>query len=884
MDDEIKLKPEFISKRQNVDVIPETDKKKMRGCTKNRPRANKNYKNDLQLCSKVAISVKCDIDTCKRCHNIDEYLSLKIKDLDGPCPFESKLDKFCPYGLTCRYSKSHSLKNLNSKDVNTLNYFETFKSESNAFNLPTKLLLQKKKYNFETSKSVIAGICLDLNRDREDLIEKENNLRKNLKTKLYLAPLTTLGNLPFRRVCIDMGAEITCSEMILATSLLRSNVSEHALLRRHESEKYFGIQLAGGFPDTMTKATQYINENCNVDFIDINCGCPIDLICNKGAGSMLMVKKKKLFSIVDCMHKVSNVPITVKIRTGIKYQANTSHLLLKQTYQRGAVAVTMHGRSKDQRYTKRSDWDYLKTCSSDNPDQIFIGNGDIYTQQEYYQRLNDYGCENVMIGRGALIKPWIFREIKDSKDWDISASERFEILKKFTNYGLIHWGSDLRGIETCRRFLLEWLSFLYRYVPIGVLEYMPPNKQKINEVNPEFVVLEGLYIVAAKRTAFGVFGGKFLNKTSTDLQTVAAQCALNSLPQIKPSNIDSVVIGNCIQSSVDAAYISRHVALRLGIPVENPAYTINRLCGSGFQSIVNAVQEIKIGDSNIVLTGGSENMSMSPYASYSSRFGNTLGLDMTFKDTLWSALTDMHIKTTMGETAELLADKYDITRDECDNFAYLSQTNWKRAFDQHVFDDEIAPVNIKVKGREESWRMDEHPRPNIKMEMLNKLPTVFRKNGGRITAGNASGICDGAGCVIVASEEACSKFNLKPLAEICAYSVYGCDPKVMGIGPVKAIQEILKISNMSLNDLSQLEINEAFSAQSLAVIKELQVNPEIVNINGGAISMGHPLAASGSRISAHLANRLNKTETESYSIGSACIGGGQGIAIMFKTV
>jgi len=289
-----------------------------------------------------------------------------------------------------------------------------------------------------------------------------------------------------------------------------------------------------------------------------------------------------------------------------------------------------------------------------------------------------------------------------------------------------------------------------------------------------------------------------------------------------------------------------------------------------------------MGDSKIVLTGGADNMSQAPFLLRNIRFGTRLGQDYNMEDSLWTSLTDAHIKTPMGVTAENLAEKYKIPREEVDQFAYSSQMKWKQAQDSGYFKEEMAPVPIKVKRQDVNWEIDEHPKPTTTLEGLAKLATVFKKNG-VVTAGGASGICDGAGAVIIASEAACKEHNLKPLARIIGYGISGCDPQIMGIGPVPSIQKLLKIAGKSLSDIDLVEINEAFGAQTLACQKELKLDLNKLNVNGGAIALGHPLAASGSRITAHLVHELKRRNAK-LGVGAACIGGGQGIALLIESV
>jgi len=380
----------------------------------------------------------------------------------------------------------------------------------------------------------------------------------------------------------------------------------------------------------------------------------------------------------------------------------------------------------------------------------------------------------------------------------------------------------------------------------------------------------------------GIYGGTLKGHSPTDLQVHAAQAAIASAG-LKPDQINSVCIGNVLSPSApDAPYLARHVALRCGLPVPTPALIVNRLCGSGFQSIVNGVQEILVGDSEVVLTGGTDNMSASPYAVRDIRFGTKLGMDPKLEDMMWTSLTDMLAKTPMGVTAENLAEKYGVTRQESDDFSLRSQQTWAAAAQAGVFADEIAPIKIKTRKGEIDFAMDEHPKPKTTKEQMAKLPTVFKKNG-VVTAGSASGICDGAAAVIIASEEAVAKHGLTPLARIVGYGVAGCEPTIMGIGPVPAIGAMLEKTGVSLGQVDQVEINEAFAAQALSCQKALEIPMEKFNTCGGAIALGHPLAASGSRISAHVVHKLRQNG-QKYGIGSACIGGGQGISILFEKV
>ncbi len=393
---------------------------------------------------------------------------------------------------------------------------------------------------------------------------------------------------------------------------------------------------------------------------------------------------------------------------------------------------------------------------------------------------------------------------------------------------------------------------------------------------------KSIFVVAAKRTPFGTFGGALKDFTPTDLQVSASKAALASCG-LDPAALSSVCIGNVLTAASPCApYISRHTGLRIGVKTETPCLTVNRLCGTGFQAIVNGVQEIAIGDSEVVMTGGSDNMSACPYAVRGIRFGTKLGKEPQMEDMMWTSLTDRLSNTPMGVTAENLAAKYNLTRQEVDEFALRSQQMWGKANEAGVFKDEIAPIEVKTRKGKVEMTTDEHPKPQTTLEGLAKLPPVFKKDG-VVTAGSASGICDGAGAVIIASEEAMKANNLKPLARIVGYGISGCEPTTMGFGPVPAIRAMLQKTGHSLGQIDQLEINEAFGAQALSCLKELDYPMEKFNTCGGAIALGHPLAASGSRISAHLVYKLRQNN-EKLAIGSACIGGGQGIAILFERV
>ncbi|MCX4244097.1 acetyl-CoA C-acetyltransferase [Paraliomyxa miuraensis] len=390
-----------------------------------------------------------------------------------------------------------------------------------------------------------------------------------------------------------------------------------------------------------------------------------------------------------------------------------------------------------------------------------------------------------------------------------------------------------------------------------------------------------IFIVAAKRTPFGTFGGKLTKLSAIDLGVVAAKAALEA-GKVDPSIIDHVVFGNVAQTSADALYMARHVGLKAGVPVPVPALTVNRLCGSGFQAVVSGAQEILLHDAEIALVGGTENMSQAPHAARDIRFGTKLGKSPELEDTLWSSLYDPHAGCAMANTAENLAEQFEISREASDEYGLRSQKAWAAAHEGGRFKEELAPVEIKGRKGPETFDTDEHPRPDASLDKMAKLPPVFKKDG-RVTAGNASGICDGGAALVIASGEAVKKHGLIPLARLVQWHVAGVEPKIMGIGPVPAIRGALERAGLSLQDMDLVEINEAFAPQYLACEKELGLDRDKTNVDGGAIALGHPLAASGARITAHLVHELRRRKAK-YGVGSACIGGGQGIALVLESV
>ncbi|TWI56121.1 thiolase family protein [Halalkalibacter nanhaiisediminis] len=387
------------------------------------------------------------------------------------------------------------------------------------------------------------------------------------------------------------------------------------------------------------------------------------------------------------------------------------------------------------------------------------------------------------------------------------------------------------------------------------------------------------YILDGARTAFTAFGGSFQTVKATELGTATAIEALKR-SGVEVKDIDDVVYGNVIHSQTNAAYLARHIALNTGIPIETPALTVNRLCGSGMQAIVSAAQSIQLEQTNLALVGGAENMTMTPHSNFSSRFSGVKYGDFEFKDMLSCTLTDEHVGIGMGITAENLADKYEITRKEQDEFALLSQQRAQEAIETGIFSEEITPVEIATRKGKIIVSEDEHVKKDITLEQLSSLKPSFKKEG-TVTAGNASGINDGAASLVIASEKEMQKRGQKPLAKVVSWGIAGVDPNIMGIGPVPAIRQALQRAALTLDQIDRIEINEAFAAQYLAVEKELGLNREKTNVHGGAIALGHPVGASGARIVLTLAYELKRMGLR-YGVASLCIGGGQGIALVIE--
>ena len=392
-----------------------------------------------------------------------------------------------------------------------------------------------------------------------------------------------------------------------------------------------------------------------------------------------------------------------------------------------------------------------------------------------------------------------------------------------------------------------------------------------------------IVFLSAVRTPFGTFGGTLKDYTAIDLTVVAAKAAMERAG-VEPSEIQHSIFGNVLPTTSDAIYFARHVALKSGCSIETPALTVNRLCGSGFQSVVNGAQEILLGDADVCLVGGGESMSQAPHVARGLRWGAQLGKSPVLEDLLWESLKDPVAGFSMAETAENLATEYKLDRGCVDEFALRSQTLARDAWAAGVFDDELVSVPVKnAKTKQtEDFRRDEHMRPETTPEALAKLRPYFKADG-VVTAGNASGIGDGAGALVIASEAFAKKRGLKPLGRLVSWGTAGVDPKIMGIGPVPASRNALARAKMSMDDMDLIEINEAFAPQACAVERELKIRRERFNVHGGAIALSHPLAASGARITAHLLHAL-RAQGKRLGLGSACIGGGQGIALIIESM
>ena len=417
--------------------------------------------------------------------------------------------------------------------------------------------------------------------------------------------------------------------------------------------------------------------------------------------------------------------------------------------------------------------------------------------------------------------------------------------------------------------------------------------------------MRDLYVVNCCRTAIGSFGGALKNTPAVDLGAIVIKEALNRAG-VKPEQVDEVMFG-CILTAAQGQNVARQASIKAGIPYSVPAYTVGMVCGSGMKSMIEGARSILAGDADVVVCGGTENMSAAPYAvptgRYGARMGHTQMIDTMIKDGLWDAYNNYH----MGTTAENIADIWGITRKEMDEFAASSQNKAEAALNSGRFNDEIVPVMIKKKKEMVEFKVDEFPRAGVTAEGISKLRGAFpvgpegveetiehtfpvtnvheadaKKHVQRVTAANASGINDGAAAIILASGEAVEKYGLKPMAKLVSWGQGGVDPKIMGVGPVPASRQAMEKAGLKIEDMDLVEANEAFAAQSIAVARELGFDMSKVNVNGGAIALGHPVGASGARIIVTLLHEMAKRPEAKKGLATLCIGGGMGVATIFE--
>lgn len=500
----VRVKPEYIASKSVIKKYTKGFKKKkstMSGDQKKKRKASEISKIKNMLCPYIAVGETCPYGSdCRKDHNVKMFLRHnRPVDINAPCVHYMKY-KWCLYGINCRFgSPSHvTIKKDNFQLLGTKRANTDYNSIDIKNHLSKNLQyrLRKRLYEFDVKKKKKKKKT-----DSEDVkinIRTNNNKKRiDWRNKIVVAPLTTVGNLPFRRIMKDFGADVTVSEMTLASSLLSGKRTEWGMLKRHKCEDIFGVQIAGASVSTIQRAVNVISRETDVDFIDINCGCPIDVAVRNGIGSGLMKKTNKLCRVVrsalDELNLVQrsfselSVPeLTVKMRTGFFEGARNATNIVKtfQSFENHVSHVSIHGRTREARYSRCADLKYVKSCVSIQDDDDvspripIIYNGDVYNFEDWDNALRDGVLTSCMIARGALVKPWLPTEIKERRHWDISSSERFEILRKYTTYGLEHWGSDQIGVDKTRRFLLEWMSFTCRYVPVGLLERVP---MRINE-------------------------------------------------------------------------------------------------------------------------------------------------------------------------------------------------------------------------------------------------------------------------------------------------------------------------------------------------------------------------------------------------------------------
>ena len=392
--------------------------------------------------------------------------------------------------------------------------------------------------------------------------------------------------------------------------------------------------------------------------------------------------------------------------------------------------------------------------------------------------------------------------------------------------------------------------------------------------------MKDLYVVNCCRTAIGSFGGALKDVSATELGAIVIKETLRRA-NVSPENVDEVIFG-CVLTAGLGQNVARQAAVKAGIPVEVPACSVNMLCGSGMKSLIEGARSILAGDADIIVAGGTENMSAAPYTVPSARFGARMGSAKLIDTMINDGLTDAFNNYHMGVTAENICDDWKLTREELDAFALQSQQKTAAAQASGRFKDEIVPVPVKIKRETVNFETDEFPRNDTSAESLAKLKPSFKPENGAVTAGNASGINDGAAAILLASGEAVEKYGLKPMAKLIGWGQGGVDPKVMGLGPIPASRNALKKAELAIEDIDLIEANEAFAAQSLAVARELNFDMSRVNVNGGAISLGHPIGASGARIIVTLLHELQKRDGAKKGLATLCIGGGMGVATIYE--
>lgn len=529
--------------------------KKKRG--QNHGRDLKQKKDTIKLCPSIVDpddTKSCFLgeDKCKYSHDLQGYLASKPDDVGGICPVFEALG-YCPAGMKCRWLKSHYDRETNKliKDLEKIDLASKTNYEVNIIDKEAKFALQKKKYEFKIVNPVINFLDSKIqNETREERKENEatyveqpfkiaEKKKINLNRAKIVSPLTTVGNLPYRRLMKTLGADVTYSEMALSIPLVQGHNPEWALPKAHVSEyPGFGVQIASSKLWSAAKASEAIYENTNhVSELNLNCGCPIDLLYRQGQGSALLDQPPRLLRLVKAMNASSgDIPVTIKIRTGVKENKNTAKQLVDRVLTETQVAaITLHGRSRQQRYSKEADWEYILEVgkvvkdwnakreedkdSFDLAPTWFVGNGDVYSHEDWYNHVNTDGVDSVMVARGALIKPWIFEEVEAQQYLDKSSSERLDMMGKFAKFAIEHWGSDEYGVNIARRFMCEFLSFTHRYIPVGIMERLPP---KLNERPPTWVGRNEMetFLASTDYRDWIKLTEMFLGKASDDFQFV----------------------------------------------------------------------------------------------------------------------------------------------------------------------------------------------------------------------------------------------------------------------------------------------------------------------------------------------------------------------------